>query len=191
MDWRLDETADSLIRNGITDPFIMVAIPSDSQIRSAEYSNTKKGQLYRSFLINDLKPYIDKTYRTLKDPDHTAVLGSSMGGIFSFISVWEHNNVFTKAACFSPAFKYNDYDYTKVVARDKNPNRKLDLYIDNGGIGLEKELQEGIDKMMQILKTKNINFTWHYFPEAQHNEQAWSKRAHLPLIQFFGKKKTH
>ena len=186
MEWRLDETSDSLIRNEIIRPFIAVAIDNGGSSRFEEYSDTEKGSLYRNFLINDLKPFIDKNYRTLPDRNHTATLGSSMGGLVSFILVWEHDSTFSKAACYSPAFKFQDYDYTEKVQAYNGMKKDITLYLDNGGLGLEKELQPGIDKMMDILKKKDYSFSWHLFPNDEHNEIAWAGRLDIALKELYG-----
>jgi enterochelin esterase-like enzyme len=56
------------------------------------------------FVVNQLKPFIDSTYRTLPDRDHCFTGGSSAGGLISFMLHWEYNETFSKALCFSPAF---------------------------------------------------------------------------------------
>jgi hypothetical protein len=54
------------------------------------------------------------------------------------------------------------------------------FYIDNGGIGLETELQPGIDEMLAALDKngylKGKDYVWTQVPEAEHNESAWAKR---------------
>jgi len=84
---------------------------------------------------------------------------------------------FSKAACFSPAFLFQNYDYTKVVQEDKRSKTNLTIYIDNGGIGLEKMLQLGVDKMVDVLKEKGFKEGKDLFvfidTAAEHNEAAW------------------
>ena len=95
VDWQADETADSLIRSVKIVPFIIVGIYNTAD-RTAEYSPTRKGAAYGDFLIRTVKPMIDRNYRTLPDREHTAVACSSMGGLISFMLVWEHPEVFSK-----------------------------------------------------------------------------------------------
>jgi predicted alpha/beta superfamily hydrolase len=70
-----------------------------------EYTNSFKGHYYMKFVVEKLKPFIDANYRTLPGANHTATGGSSAGGLISFMLLWEHNNVFSKAACISPPSK--------------------------------------------------------------------------------------
>lgn len=189
-DWQLDETSDSLIRNGITVPYIIVGI-YNTPARYAEYRDNDTGQKYMNWLVKDLKPYIDSRYRTLPDRENTATGGSSLGGLISLMLLWEYNDVFSKAMCMSPAFSIREIDYTQKISSTSAEKRNMLLYIDNGGIDLESLLQPGIDKTMALLVQlgyeKEKDFYWRHFPEAEHNEPAWAKRAHIPLKLFFGK----
>jgi enterochelin esterase-like enzyme len=190
IDWQVDETADSLIRKGEVEPFIIVGI-NNTEDRSTEYNNTKLGKLYERLVIEKIKPFVDSHYRTLTDAKNTANGGSSMGGLISMLFVWDHPEVFSMGACFSPAFKYEIFDYTNVVLNDKSPRKEIKLYIDNGGIGLEKILQPGVDGMIKVLKSKGYvegkDFQVYIDKGAEHNEAAWAKRVWRPIKYFFGK----
>lgn len=190
IDWQLDETSDSLIRENEIQELIIVGIYNTFK-RRTEYANTIDGTAYINFIIEELKPYIDKTYRTLPDRINTAVGGSSLGGLISFVMIWKHWDVFSKAACLSPAFKVSEYDFVSVVAKDLEEKRPIKVYIDNGAIGLEERLQPGINEMLEILKKKGYHtgdeIYWYYDEKAEHNESAWARRAWRFLKFFFGK----
>src|ERR1035437_8872527 len=98
IDWQLDETADSLIQQGKIKEIIIVGI-YNTRGRMKEYYTGNTGESYMKFVVKDLKPFIDKTYRTLPDRKNTATIGSSAGGLVSFMLVWEYNDVFSRAAC--------------------------------------------------------------------------------------------
>jgi enterochelin esterase-like enzyme len=178
-DWQLDETADSLIKAGAIEPVIIVGIYNTSD-RSDEYTPGQKGTAYMDFVVNTVKPFVDKQYRTKPGRKHTAVGGSSAGGIMAFMLAWEHPEVFSKAICMSPAFKIQHIDYVDDVLNYTGKKKKLYFYIDNGGIGLEEKLQPGIDEMLQALKAKGYkehkDFVWVKAPQAEHNEAAWARR---------------
>ncbi|MBN1425157.1 hypothetical protein JXA88_11430, partial [Candidatus Fermentibacteria bacterium] len=185
-DWRVDEVASELIGMGALPSIIVVAINNTGD-RYAEYSDTDKGAAYRRFVISTLKPFIDRTYRTLPDREHTAVMGSSMGGLAAFLLVWHHADVFSRAACLSPAFFLDDLRKTSAGPAPALPVR---LYLDNGGIGLEHWLQAGCDRMLEILQRKGMvvgeNLIWFQDIEAEHNEEAWAERVWRPLSFMFG-----
>lgn len=189
IDWQIDEVADSLIRKGEIEPIIIVGMYNTSD-RNSEYAPGPLGEAYMKFVVNVVKPLIDQTYRTLPAREHTATGGSSMGGIISFMLLWEYNDVFSKAACMSPAFKIDRTDYVKTVEQYKGPKKDMLVYIDNGGLGLEGRLQPGIDDMMEMLEKKGYkrdkDFYWFVDKEAEHNEAAWAVRIWRPLKLFFG-----
>ncbi|MDX5483064.1 MAG: histidine kinase [Hymenobacteraceae bacterium] len=179
VDWRVDETADSLIRKGEMEPAIIVGI-NNTPDRMNEYVPGEKGSAYMDFVVNTVKPLIDQNYRTKTGPKHTLTGGSSAGGIMAFMLAWEYPNVFSKAICMSPAFKIMHIDYVKDVRAYTGKKKKIKLYIDNGGIDLEARLQPGIDEMLEALQQKGYregkDYIWVLEKQAQHNEAAWAKR---------------
>ena len=56
---------------------------------------------YLAFLVEELKPFVDATYRTLPDQPHTLVMGSSMGGLISLYALEQYPHVFGGAGCLS------------------------------------------------------------------------------------------
>ena len=178
VDWSIDETADRLIKSHAIEPLIVVGIYNTPD-RMQEYTPGDKGTAYMNFVVQKVKPLIDATYRTRPDRNHTIVGGSSAGGLISFMLVWEHPEVFSKAICMSPAFKFRDFDYVKVV-RETKEKRKAFFYIDNGGVGLEAQLQPGIDEMLAQLKANGYkegeDFVFVRDPNAKHFEADWAKR---------------
>ncbi|MEH0153822.1 alpha/beta hydrolase-fold protein [Limibacter armeniacum] len=190
VDWRVDETADSLIRRELIEPIIIVGIYNTTD-RSKEYIPGKKGTAYMDFVVNTVKPMIDEKYRTLPDREHTATGGSSAGGIISFMLMWEYNEVFSKAICMSPAFKIQDIDFVDDVLDYTGPQKDIKVYIDNGGVELEEKLQPGVDEMLKALKSKGYkegeDFWWRHDPKAKHFESAWAKRMPDALEVLFRK----
>jgi predicted alpha/beta superfamily hydrolase len=183
VDWQIDETADALIKKKSIPPLIVVGIYSTSD-RFKEYTPGETGDAYVRFVVNTVKPFIDSTYRTKRDRKNTIVGGSSAGGIISFMIVWEHPEIFSKAICMSPAFKSPGsltmkFDYVKVVAGSKK-RENVFFYIDNGGVGLESQLQPGIDEMISALKSKGYkepkDFAYIVDSNARHFEADWAKR---------------
>jgi predicted alpha/beta superfamily hydrolase len=73
-----------------------------------DYNEGGEGAQYMNFIVETLKPYVDGNYRTFTGRDYTAIMGSSLGGLISQFGIMEHQNVFSKAGIFSPAFWFND-----------------------------------------------------------------------------------
>ena len=178
-DWQIDETCDSLIRAGIIKPLIVVGI-YNTKNRMSEYTPGKEGSAYMKFVTDVVKPLIDQNYRSKRNRKFTFAGGSSAGGTITFMLVWNNPGIFSKAFCLSPAFKIQNIDVVKDVTGYSGKKKDITLYIDNGGKGLEQQLQPGIDEMMKALDEKGYIRTKDYFwvsaPEAEHNESAWAKR---------------
>ncbi len=187
-DWEADERADSLIRAGVIEPVIIVGMYCTNN-RGPEYSYGKEAKAYLNFIINVVKPMIDAKYRTKPDRMNTAVAGSSMGGLISLVAIWSHPEVFSKAGCFSPAFKIGNLDYAEVVEDLDAPKQDCLIYVDNGGVGLDAQLQPGIDDMLKVLQKKgfvmNKNLFWVKDDKAEHSERAWANRIANPLLLFY------
>lgn len=194
VDWQIDEAADSLIRKEYITPIIIVGIYNTPD-RSLEYTSNLTGYAYMNFVVKKLKPFIDSTYRTLKGREYTATGGSSLGGLISFMLLWIHPDVFSQAACISPAFKIGDIDYVSPVMNYKGKKKQIRIYIDNGSIELDSSLQSGVDEMLVALKEKGYvegsDFYFYKAPGAKHFESDWAERIWRPLIFLFGNENSY
>ncbi len=59
------------------------------------------GAATMDFMAYELKPMIDREYRTYPFREATAIGGSSMGGLMSLYAAIKYNDVYSKAACVS------------------------------------------------------------------------------------------
>ena len=89
----------------------------------------------------------------------------------------------------SPAFRSlssGGWDYTRVVQSSNGKKKNMFFYIDNGGIGLDSQLQPGIDSMLTTLKAKGYkegkDFVFIRDPAAKHFEADWAKRFPRALV---------
>ena len=190
VDWQIDETADSLIKCNKMKEIIIVGI-YNTKNRTAEYSYSDSGYAYINFIINELKPFIDKTYRTIPNCENTITMGSSMGGLISFMLAWEHPEVFSGAICFSPALKVAEFDYLPFIEKYNGPEKNIKFYFYNGGVGLEKEIQPGLDEAIKLLIRNGYkdgkDFEYYIDSTGGHNETSWAKNSPSALLFFFRK----
>lgn len=213
--WELDKTADRLIEEKRMREIIIVAIDCSAS-RYREYrgpipkgSDNRAYERYSRFLIEELKPKIDAEYRTLADPAHTGVLGSSMGGICSVALGWEHPDVFGNAASLSGAFQVEKEYFLKQVLQKRRPEGKaLKVYVDSGSSdytgGDDGKAQSAavaealrrngvkvehfVDGTITEEKLRSLNLSPQKLKEAQgshHNELYWRERAWRPLVFLF------
>ncbi|MFO7446982.1 MAG: alpha/beta hydrolase-fold protein [Ignavibacteriaceae bacterium] len=184
-DWRVDETVTELINKDMLREIIVVGIYNTPD-RLEEYSDSEKGHSYIKFLLEEVKPFIDSSYRTLPDKNNTGVMGSSMGGLISFLIVWNHPGIISKAAGLSNSFHYDDRKTIKMVKEYEGEKKDFKLYIDSGEDGVEEN-----QLMFAELTLKDYRLgkelDYYYDIGAQHTESAWAERLERPLLFLFGK----
>src|SRR5688500_7060057 len=81
-----------------------------------------------NFVVNTLRPFINKNYRTKKCRKHTFTAGSSMGGLISLYALVKYPKVFGGAGVFSPAFWIAPQIKEDIVKRSKKVKGKIYLY---------------------------------------------------------------
>jgi predicted alpha/beta superfamily hydrolase len=184
--WGVDRAAKRLIKKRAIKEFIAVGI-YNSPDRFTEYSGGPRGKNYAKFLVKKLKPFIDKTYRTLPDRNNTVNLGASMGGLISFLISWWHPNVFSSAACFSSAFLWKRNSIIKEVKA--KPKKNIRIYTDCGTKNLERILLPGYRQMVTALEKKGfkkgVDLEYFFDKDGDHTEIDWSRRLWRPLKFFF------
>lgn len=60
---------------------------------------------YMNMLVNEMVPGIDLLYHTIKDPQHRAVMGYSMGGYGALISIAKNPSVFKTGVVLSMSYR--------------------------------------------------------------------------------------
>ena len=184
-DWQVDETITKLIKEYKIKEIIVVGIYNTSE-RLEEYSDTEKGEKYRKFITEELKPFVDSKYRTIADNKNTAIIGSSMGGLVSFLIAWKHPEIFSMAGCMSSSFYYKDEKVFKMIDEYKGEKKHIKFYIDHGEDGLLRG-QKMFCKLTQLGYVIGTDLDYFYARGAEHNETEWAKRLERPLIFFFGR----
>lgn len=180
--WRIAETLGLLDAMSLVDKVLVVGVYPNAR----EENYTKPGyEAYGRFLVEALKPEIDRSFRTLPEPGRTAVMGSSLGGVVSFYLAWQWPQIFGMAACLSSTFGFRD-DLEERVASE--PRRDLRLYLDSGW---PRDNYEATRNMRALLLRRGYrecqDLLYLGFPEAIHNEAHWAMRTHVPFQFFFGR----
>jgi predicted alpha/beta superfamily hydrolase len=211
--WAADKSALRLIAAKTVSPFIIVGIDQPGEARYAQYmpqaiyaaaSSDLRGKFdamtkvpvysdaYLRFLVSDLKPMVDTRFRTKKDSNHTAIAGSSMGGLISCYAFTRYPKIFGRAACVSTHWPLanpvetaaNKDEIIKLwaaeFARGLGKTGKRRLWMDHGDQTLDAfypPYQAAIDSEIEKLGWKrDRNFTSRAYPGAAHEENAWNAR---------------
>jgi predicted alpha/beta superfamily hydrolase len=149
--WNVEPILKNLEKAGKIDGIIVVGIDTDDANRIPEYSQAiaKKAEkelkkmlhgnlplpeahMYGKFIVESLKPYIDKNYRTLPDREHTGTFGSSCGGNVTLYLGTVYNDVFGVLGAFSPAYRIVEDDLFKRIEA-KTYLSETRIYHDMGG----------------------------------------------------------
>lgn len=193
VDWQLDETAESLIRQKAVQPFIIAGL-WNTPARKEEYTPLR-GRKYARFIIEEVKPYIDAHFRTQPGREATAVLGSSLGGLISFYLAWWHPETFSMAACISASWMWNKAAVFEDIKNDPMPNPRIRLYMDHGSEGDEGRYMSVFKRMRDTLIKKGFvlrrDLEYYYGVGDGHDEASWGRRAWRPLRFLFGRNSQH
>lgn len=179
--WRVPETLTLLAAMNAIHEVIVVGIYANER----EQDYTQPGyERYGRFLVEALKPAVDAEFRTLADCGHTAVMGSSLGGVVSFFLAWRWPEVFGMASCLSSTFGWRDDLQERVRSENKKAIR---LYLDSGW---PDDNYEATRDMRKLLVARGYregeDLLYFAFPEARHDERHWAGRSHLPYQYLFG-----
>lgn len=155
---------------------------------------------YLRFLVEEVKPRIDRDYRTLKGPRDTSIMGSSMGGLISIYALGEYPHVFGQAAALSahlplifpdaPLAQSPDAPGIVIAAFERwlsttriDPARNR-LYIDRGSVNLDAGYARYLDPFAAMLARRGWGPTLEVraFTGTDHNETAWRERVDIPLL---------
>lgn len=196
--WDTHQIVHQLIITDQIEEIILVAIDHGGAERLAEFAHhpgdfqgkpiAARGENYERFLIDELKPWIDRHFLTRTTADQTALMGSSMGGLVSLNIGLRHPHIFGKIAALSPSVWWQPEELGATLIRRQNALMQLKLWLDIGG--QEGELGRLVPafatRIKQLLGEHRKNFHYHFEPLADHSEAAWSARVHLPLRFLFG-----
>jgi len=179
--WAIDKSLEEMAKKGFAD-IIIIAIDHGGEDRITEfmpYFNPRfgegKGSIYLDFIETRVIPYINKKYRTMADPKHTGIGGSSMGGLISLFAGLNRQHVFNKLMVFSPSL----WVAPKIFQQAKyfDPQMPTKLYIYAGG----KESEAHIPNVRRLTKKllkgnkmfENIKFELSLNPNGTHSELYW------------------
>jgi len=180
-EWNVDETLDSLHQQRGFSCIVVAIYHGDSERLNEqtpwpdEQKRGGDGAKFAKFIVQDLKPYIDKHYRTLPNRDNTAIIGSSLGGLMALYMALEYPETFGKAGVLSPSLWWSENIYEQMLKFKKKKFQKI--YISAGEQESERMAadMERVAKMMQSIGFAENEMLVNIDPNGKHNEQFWRK----------------
>ena len=208
--WDVDKTMTRLIDEGEIRPAIIVSVwmnDAKKVSRRAEYMPRKfitadvwqqivkdqpdmadqevTSDNYLRFLVEELKPFIDATYRTQPDRENTFVVGSSMGGLISAYAIAEHPAVFGGAACLSSDWPITQGAFVEWLGDHLPAAGSNRVYFDHGTETRDASYAPHQLQMDEVMRNKGYrdgnDWITRRFEGADHTPRAWRERLHIPL----------
>ncbi len=211
--WAADQSALRLIASGKVEPFIIVGIDQPGAKRHRQYMPQRvhadvaaptraaleafaRGPVfsdaYLAFIVKELKPRIDRDYRTRRDRTNTAIIGSSMGGLISFYAILEYPEVFGRAGGVSTHWPMGNpvarvepipeivAAWDRYLANKAGAPKGRRIWFDHGTKTLDHyyaPYQRVIDaRLVRQGWRKGRDFESRVYEGAPHEENAWAAR---------------
>jgi predicted alpha/beta superfamily hydrolase len=179
--WDLEAALAKLADRGI-EPIVVGVHNTESRLLEySPFADVKHGggqaDRYLAFLAETLKPRIDRLFRTKKARAHTALAGSSMGGLISLYGWLRRPETFGHAAAMSPSLWFGRDKLFAYLEARKLPHGRLYLDV---GTGEGAEALRDVRRMRSILVDGKIirpeAFDYYEDRGARHEEAAWARR---------------
>lgn len=200
-EWQVDEMLEQRIPEGELPPMIVVGINNGGEYRLREQSpwpylyhdEPAEGAEFVAWVAHDLKRRIDRGFRTLSDPAHTGIGGSSMGGLTSLYAGFRYPEVFGRVMAMSPALWFGErHVFDFVRKQGKPPHAKI--YLDCGHYEGSRRSQHAFlrqsQHMAQTLRELGLRegreLMWVEDRHGHHSEADWARRLPGALKFLFG-----
>jgi enterochelin esterase-like enzyme len=219
--WNVADTVARLQREGRLGGLVVVGIWNTGTTRFADYFPQKwlagitdeatrkvvmergmaggpRADAYLRLIVETLKPEIDRRFPTLPGREHTAIAGSSMGGLISIYAALEHPQVFGAVAGISTHW-IGGYERNAAIPaaaaaylREKlPPPGTTRVWMDRGNTQLDAQY----DQAQALIDTVFAERGWRSGPGYRstvfegkgHNERDWAARFDQVLLFLFGR----
>jgi predicted alpha/beta superfamily hydrolase len=186
-EWEVDEAAERLIARNEIEPLIVVAVDNGGERRMAEYTATRDRRVsagggadaYGRMVVDELKPWVDRTYRTRPGRESTAIGGSSLGALVSLYLGLGRPDVFGGIAAVSPSVWWDDAWVLRFVdglAAKPVTRVWVDIGTREGddAVPMTRRLR---DALVRKGWREDVDLRYVEAEGARHEEPAWAARA--------------
>jgi predicted alpha/beta superfamily hydrolase len=210
MEWRVDETVDSLVTVGAIAPLLVVGIDNAGRRgRFHEYfpyvdeyltppDPDPQGRRYPEFLVDEVIPFIESRYRTMSAPEMRGLGGSSAGALAALYAAVARPGVFGRLLVESPSIYVDDARILLDAAAVREWPRRVFLGAGTNEGGRpecrvdsadEPELVRDVRRLEDLLARAGVSSPRVHveiIPCALHNEGAWAARLPTALSFLYG-----
>jgi enterochelin esterase-like enzyme len=183
---RLFTVTENLVHQKLIPPMVHVLIApgftlENRPMRSVQYDSMD--DRYTRFLLDEVLPEVEKSYRLRPDGYSRAIGGESSGGICSFTAAWHHPDKFARV--HSTIGSYTSIQWRPAEGRDggnlypflvrKEPKRNMRVWLSDGADDLENTHGSWPLQNIQLansLKMKEYDFHFRFANAAHNSAQA-------------------
>jgi len=202
IDWRVDESADRLIREGEIPPLIIVGIDNAREDRMKEYLPYRmlnppvlrpRGKRYPEFLLNEVMPFLYSRYRIARGPENTGLGGSSLGALISLYTVMDRPGIFGRVLLESASLFVSNRRLLKYSRYFRQWPERIFIAIGTREAGREdkdRQVVGDVRELQRIIRRAGVDDTRLMVKideGAGHNEAEWAKRFPDALRFLFGR----
>jgi predicted alpha/beta superfamily hydrolase len=201
VEWGVDESADRLIREGIVPPMIIVGIDNTGKNRIHEYMPHRSlhpkilralGRYYPDFLMKEVMPFVEMTYRVATNPESTGIGGSSLGALIALYTVMVRPGVFGRLLLESPSLWASNRQAIKDARLVRMWPERMFLAAGTAEAGNAERSRSVVDDLRElaailrraVLSERRLRLV--IAEGAGHTESAWGERFPEALKFLYG-----
>ncbi|WP_350284394.1 alpha/beta hydrolase-fold protein [uncultured Croceitalea sp.] len=179
-EWEVDETMDALAKEQELEA-IVVGVDNHGVFRMQEYNvydhiefGKQQGREFTNYLVDQIKPLIDKIYRTKPEREHNIIMGSSMGGLMAYYILMTNPDVFSMAGVYSPSFWVSEEIYSLHQQNPRLNESKIHMIVgseEGGMVPVFTRMRDSLSPLMndRRLKTEIVQ-------GGTHSEAFWKEQ---------------
>ncbi len=202
VDWHVGESLVRLIRNSVVPPIIVVGIDNAAVERIREFLPYKTlfppvpkplGKRYPDFLIQEIMPFIQRTYRVARGAKNTGLGGSSLGALIALYTVIARPGIFGRLLLESPSLFVSNRQLLKDSRAVTSWPQRIFLGVGTQESGQRERDQRIVDDVRSLAHTLHLaglrekRLRVEIQEGATHCEAAWAERFPEAATFLFGK----
>lgn len=185
-EWQVDETLDQGAASGTIRETIVIGIENTpnrihelTPTPDPEHPEGGGADAYLAMLRSEIMPMVDAELRTNPGREHTALMGSSLGGLISVHAAVTQSDRFGLVGAMSPS---TWWDRKMILAEvEAMPaQRPTRIYVDSGDSGDSNDDRTNTAELAQTLReigyVEGQSLRYVVQAGAEHNETYWAQR---------------
>jgi enterochelin esterase-like enzyme len=195
--WHVAETVDRLVASGAIPALVVAGVDHGQAARVIEYTPTPgkqagagKVDLHTRFLVDEVVPFLARTYAVRTDLDGLGLGGSSLGGLATVAVAANAPGRFSRLIVMSPSLWWDRRVMLRRLRRAPlGPFGPLPrTWIDAGAKEGAKTVRDARD-LADLLRPADLDGTHVRFvvdPDGDHSEASWARRLGHALSFCYG-----